>query len=51
MKKKSLGAWVSGWRETSFVIDRMGCVGPQSFYADQKNGRRQNFDMDEHIIL
>ena len=45
-----LGAWVRGWRETNFDIGRMGCVGPQSFCANQKkkkNDRSGNFGVGE----
>ena len=32
----SVGAWVRSWCEANFGMGRMGRVGPQSFYADQK---------------
>ena len=32
----SVDAWVRGWRETNFGISRMGRVGPESFWVDQK---------------
>ena len=43
----SVSGWVRGWRETNFGIGRIGRVGPQSFCADQKNGRSPNFGVGE----
>ena len=39
----SVDAWVRGWRETNFGISRKGCVGPQSFCADQEKWQESKF--------